>query len=42
MAFDQQDKDVLGQSKMGRSLNTVEMVHDNIDEGVEVLEVMGV
>jgi hypothetical protein len=42
MAFDQQDKDVLGQSKMGRSLNAVEMVHGNIDEGVEVLVVMGV
>lgn len=42
MAFDQQDKDVVGQSKKGRCLNAVEMARDNIDEGVEVLEVMGV
>jgi hypothetical protein len=42
MVYDQQGRDVMGQSKKAMHLDAVEMAHDNINEGVEVLEGMGV
>lgn len=40
--YDQQGRDVMGQSKKDMHLDAVEMTHDSTNEAVEVLEGVGV